>query len=89
MEWNGELGYITLVCNNSLELKQKNMCDIFACIIPRINYHQRNGSQHTEAVAWRCSVKKVFLEISQNSQENLCAKFFFLIKLQAWGLQLY
>ena len=62
MEWNGELGYITLVCNNSLELKQKNMCDIFACIIPRINYHQRNGSQHTEAVAWRCSVKKVFLE---------------------------
>ena len=27
----------------------------------------------TEAVAQRCSVKKVFLEISQNSQENTCA----------------
>ena len=23
-----------------------------------------------EAVVWRCSVKKLFLEISQNSQEN-------------------
>ena len=33
----------------------------------------------TEAVAWRCSVKKLFLEISENSQENAS----FLIKLQA------
>ena len=30
--------------------------------------------------------KKVFLEISQNSQENTCARFSFLIKLQASGL---
>ena len=37
----------------------------------------------------RCSVKKVFLEISQNSQENTCAKVSFFIKLQASGLQLY
>ena len=28
----------------------------------------------------RCSVKKVFLEISQNSQENTCARVSFLIK---------
>ena len=35
-----------------------------------------------EAVARRCSVKKVFLEVSQNSQENICAKDSFLIKLQ-------
>ena len=41
-----------------------------------------------EAVAQRCSVKKVFLEISQNSLEDTCARFSFLIKLQAWGLQL-
>ena len=27
-----------------------------------------------EAVVKRCSVKKVFLEISQNSQENTCAR---------------
>ena len=35
------------------------------------------------AVTQRCSVKKVVLEISQNSQENTCARVSFLIKLQA------
>ena len=40
------------------------------------------------AVVQRCSVNKVFLEISQNSQENTCARVSFLIKLQAWGRQL-
>ena len=37
------------------------------------------------AVVQRISVKKVFLEISQNSQENTCARVFFLIKLLASG----
>ena len=32
----------------------------------------------TEAVVQRCSVKKVFLKISQNSQENTCARVSFL-----------
>ena len=41
-----------------------------------------------EAVAQRSSVKKVLLEISQNSQENTCARVFFLIKLQALLLSL-
>ena len=40
----------------------------------------------SEVVARRCSVKKLFLKISQNSQENTCARVSFLIKL---GLQLY
>ena len=40
-----------------------------------------------EAVVQRCSVKKVFLEISQNSQENTCPRVSFLIKLQASGLR--
>ena len=31
----------------------------------------------------RCSIKKVFLKISQNLQENTCARVSFLIKLQA------
>ena len=31
----------------------------------------------TEAVARRCSVKKVFWEISQNSQESTCARVSF------------
>ena len=30
----------------------------------------------------------MFLKISQNSQENTCARVSFLIKLQDWGLQL-
>ena len=38
-----------------------------------------------EAVIQTCSAKKVFLEISQNSQENTCARVSFLIKLQALG----
>ena len=39
--------------------------------------------RNTEAVAQKCSVKKVFLKILQNSQENTCARVSFLIKLQA------
>ena len=42
-----------------------------------------------EAVAERCSLKEVLFEILQHSQENTCAIVSFLIKLQAWGLQLY
>ena len=34
-----------------------------------------------EEVVQRCSVKKVFLEYSQNSQENTCARVSLLIKL--------
>ena len=33
-----------------------------------------------EAVVQRCSVEKVFLEISQNLQESTCARASFLIK---------
>ena len=39
-----------------------------------------------ETVVQRCSVKKVFLKILQNSQENAYARVFFSIKLQAEGL---
>ena len=38
----------------------------------------------SEAVSRRCSVKKVLLEILQNSLENTYARVSFLIKLQAW-----
>ena len=33
--------------------------------------------------AQRCSVKKLFLEIPENSQENTCARVSVLIELQA------
>ena len=41
----------------------------------------------TEAVVRRCSVKRVFLEITQNLQENIRARVSSLIKLQASGLR--
>ena len=44
---------------------------------------KRGGIKNLEAVVRRCSVKKLFLEISQNSQENTCVRVSFLIKLQA------
>ena len=36
-----------------------------------------------EAVVQKCSVKKMFSKISQNSQENTFVRLSFLIKLQA------
>ena len=48
--------------------------------------NNRETMLHAEAIVQSCSVKKVFLEISQNSQENTCARVSFLIKLQASGL---
>ena len=42
-----------------------------------------------EEVVGKCSVKKVFLKISQNSQEYIFARISFLMKFQASGLNLY
>ena len=36
-----------------------------------------DGDEILEAVVQRCSIKKVFLEISQKSQENACARVSF------------
>ena len=33
---------------------------------------------------WRCSVKKMFLEILQNSQENTCTRVSFLMERRLW-----
>ena len=44
-------------------------------------YHKVIEAKYAEADAQRC-IKKMFLEISQNSQENTCARVSFLIKLQ-------
>ena len=47
-----------------------------------------NRFQGTEAVTGGVLWKKLFLEISQNSQENTSARVSFLVKLQAWSRQL-
>ena len=41
---------------------------------------QRN-QRYTEAVSQRCSINKVFLEISQEPQENTCARVSFFNKV--------
>ena len=43
---------------------------------------ENDGRVIQRAVVQRCSVKKLFLEISQNSQENTSTRVSFLIKLQ-------
>ena len=42
-----------------------------------------DGKEAREAVVRKCSVRKVFFEISQNSQEKTYASDSLLIKLQA------
>ena len=59
-------------------------------IVERSTLYTFSVSFHAlEAVVQRCFVKKVFLEISQNWQENTCAWVSFLIKLQGSGLFLW
>ena len=45
--------------------------------------------EELEVVARKCSLKKVFLKISQDSQENICTGVSFAIKLSTGGLQLH
>ena len=52
-------------------------------MIVRYLFSQRVIFLSSEAVVPRCSVKKVFLEISQNAQKNTRTRVSFLIKLQA------
>ena len=47
-----------------------------------LHYFELRQKQLVVQSHQRCSIKKVFLEISQNSQENACARVCFLIKLQ-------
>ena len=44
---------------------------------------------YAEAANGGVLYEKVFLKISQNSQENTCARVSISTKLQTWGLELY
>ena len=48
--------------------------------------HLRHFQLKSETVVWRCSVEKVFLEISQISQKALVPASLVLIQLQASGM---
>ena len=53
------------------------------CFAINMNRSNRIPIVSPELVAPRCSAKNVFLKISQNPQENTCARASFLLKLQA------
>ena len=65
-----------------------NLCNDFSLLYRNLVTVARKKRYHflssfpSEAVAQRCSVKKLFLEISQNSQENIYVRISFLLKLR-------
>ena len=69
--------------NNKINTRKANITILLT--IPTIEPHENKiNSLLIEAVARGCSVKKVFLEISQNSQENTCARASFFNKFDLW-----
>ena len=51
---------------------------LFNNTVPQLSaFIKKKKKTVLEAVAQRCSVEKVFLEISQNSRENTCARVSF------------
>ena len=69
--------------NGFIPIKPVSYCSLWSCFIPSPSLLVPITLNVWEAVVQRNSVKKVFLEISQNSQENTCVRASFLIKLQA------
>ena len=56
-------------------------CEECSCKIVSKNAEAAVFKCSAEVIAQRCSGKKVFLEISQNSHENTCIRDSLLIKL--------
>ena len=71
-----------LVCYWSVELQLCNQDGVLITILQdllcSVSFHTEHRSSHR-----RCSIKICVPKISQNSQENTCARVSFLIKLQA------
>ena len=74
----------TSLCNLSkfiIRIFQFNKCFSHGCFLTHFMRLVSSDTpwkhQKTFGVAQRYSVKQVFLEISQNSQENTCARLFF------------
>ena len=48
---------------------------------------RQGKTEWLEAVALRCSIERMFLEISKNSQENTCARVSFEILAQVFSCE--
>ena len=89
----GQTRYFTVLDRRTIKLDKNIMNSKFTkshqCSLERLYWLKLilNSNPDPEAVAQTCSVKKVFVEISQNSQENIYVRVSFLIKLPAWDLQ--
>ena len=70
LNWTVERKCINLSWHHDQEV-------IYKCITPKFVLQWMSRSSHQT-----CSMKKVLLEISQNAQENICARISFLIKLR-------
>ena len=66
---------------STMTFKKNKRGKVFTYFCRRLFAHYEKWV--TEAVSQMCSVKKVVLEISQNSQKITCARISFLKKLQA------
>ena len=49
-------------------------CKVYCYKIAKIDLNYKLGLLSSEAVTWKCSVKKVFLKVSQNLHENTNAR---------------
>ena len=67
--------------SKSFNLIFTNIFSWKGCVAASRNQYINWYRLRSEAVSRKCSVKEVFLEISQNSQENTCTRVSFLIKL--------
>ena len=78
-----DIRHIANICSSSLRTQRNVHCALRNIYFVDIGKTLAKEELITEAVVQRCSAKKVFLEILQNSQENTCARVSFLIKLHA------
>ena len=60
-----------------------------ADVLYMFSLHGNKTLERTEPVVRMYSVKKMFLKISQNSQQNTCIRVCFPLKLLASGLRIY
>ena len=93
--WLSFITQKTLISSNELSTGL-SLNEIYSNAFPELkNIKLENAENlligHTTGIttSQSCSVKKVLFKILQNSQQSTCARVYFLIKLQASGLQLY
>ena len=79
---NKQSHYLLIISWNLHILMKCIFIDIYVIIIFQENYFllfkTSCSMDSSEAVVWRCSVKKVLLNIRKNSQENTCVGVSFL-----------